>query len=154
MQFCVICAVLFLLRISRSSHRQLIGETGARNTISQTLEMLEKSSEVEGDSLTRVCAIIQYVSKADWSKDAPMPTGSRMGWCFVIDFLILGAAWHKKEARDKQNQNLDELKMDGEIDGGNYLSQFPVWSVTEFANHDPAVLDAEFHALFGAYWFP
>lgn len=99
MRFCVIYAELFLLGISRSEHQHLIDETAAHNAISQTWAMLKKSSEVEGDNLTRVCAIIEYVSRADWSKDAPMPKRSRMGWNLVVDFLILGAAWHKKEAQ-------------------------------------------------------
>jgi hypothetical protein len=154
MRFCAIYAVLFLLRISRSSHRNLIHETAAQNAISQTWAVLKKSSEVEGHSFTRVCAIIEYVSKADWSKDAPMPTRSRMRGNFVIDVLILGAARHKKEAQEKQIQNLDALEMDGGVDGGDYLSQFPEWGDADFANHDPAVLEAEFHALFGAYGFP
>ena len=48
-------------------------------------------------------------------------------------------------------QNLDELKTDGEFDSGDYLSQFSDWGDTDFANHDPAALEAEFHAFFGAY---
>ena len=47
--------------------------------------------------------------------------------------------------------------MDGEIDGidgDDYLSQFPEWVDADFASHDPAVLEAEFRALFGAYGFP
>jgi hypothetical protein len=153
MRFSVIYAVLFLLRISRSEHRHLIDETAAQNAISQTWAMLKNSSEVEGDVLTRVCAIIEYVSKADWSKDAPMPTRSRMGANFVVDVLILGTARHKKEAQEKQSQTLDELEMAGDIDAGGYLSQFPEWGDTDFANHDPALLEAEFHALFEAYRF-
>lgn len=150
MRFCVVYAVLFLLRISRSSHRHLIDETAAQNAISQTWAMLKKSSEVEGDSLTRVCAIIEYVSKADWSKDATMPTRSRVGVNFVVNVLIPGTARHKKEAQETQIQNLDELG----IDGGDYLSQFPEWGDTDFAGHDPAVLEAEFQAVFGEYCFP
>jgi hypothetical protein len=104
MWFCIIHAVLFLLRISRSSHRHLIDEATAQNAISQTWAMLKKSSEMEGDSSTRVCAIIEYVSKAEWSKDAPMLTRSRIGGNFVVDVLILGTARHKKEAQEKQIQ--------------------------------------------------
>jgi len=152
-RFCVIYAVLLLLRIFRSSHRHLIDESAAQNAISQTWAMLKKSSEVEGDILTRICAIIEFVSKADWSKDAPTPTRSRMSANFVVDVLILGAARHKKEAKEKQIQNLNEPGMDGEIDDGDYLPQFPEWVDTDFANHDQAILQAEFHALFGAYGF-
>jgi hypothetical protein len=154
MRFCVIYAVLFLLRISCSSHRHLIDEAAAQNAISQTWAMLKKSSEVEGDIFTRVCAIIEFVSKADWSKDAPMPTRSRMGVNFVIDVLILGAARHKKGAQENQVQNFDAVQLEREIDSEDYLAQFPEWGDTDFANHDPAVLEAEFHALFGACGFP
>jgi hypothetical protein len=148
LRFCVIYAVLFRLRISRTAHRQFIDETAAQNTISQTGAMLKKCSEVEGDSLTRVSAIIEYVSKVDWSKDAPMPTRSRMSGNFVIDVLIFGATRHKKQQQEAV------ITEEPEFDGTDYLSQFPELTGTDLADHDPAVLESEFNALFWEYGIP
>jgi len=70
--YCVIYAVLFLLRTFGTAQKALVDETAVWNEISQTWTLMEGLSKVKRDHMARVCIIIEYVTNcADWSGEPP-----------------------------------------------------------------------------------
>jgi hypothetical protein len=129
--YCVVYAVLFLLRIFGTAQKALIDETAVWNAISQTWTLLKGLSKVEHDHMARICTIIEYVTNcADWK-----------GEIFIADVVI--------RARQRYHAHA-ESAADGMVQAGETEeAHFPIWS--EFRFEDQDTLLAEFGDIFGSY---
>ena len=142
--YCVVYAVLFLLRIFGTAQKALMDETAVWNAISQTWTLMKGLSEVERDHMARICTIIEYVTnRADWSSEAPVPGKARslMANNFVADVVI--RARQRYHAHTESGAELPAPH--SETDEAN----FPTWP--EFGFEDQDMLLAEFGDIFGLY---
>ena len=144
--YCVVFAVLFLLRIFGTAQKALIDEAAVWNAISQTWTLMKGLSNVERDHMARICTIIEYVTNcADWSGEAPVPGKARslMANNFIADVVI--------RARQRYHAHT-ESGADGPVpDGETAEVHFPMWS--EFGFEDQDMLLAEFGNIFGSHGF-
>lgn len=88
-------AVFFLLKISSSPELQIMEPSTARNSISKAWSLLHNGSEIEHDHFSRVCAIIEYLSKT--SRDAQNGNLSLTVSSRMSANLLWDAAWRAKE---------------------------------------------------------
>jgi hypothetical protein len=142
--YCVVYAVLFLLRIFGTAQRALMDETAVWNAIGQTWTLLKGLSKVERDHMARICTIIEYVTNcADWRGEAPAPekATSLMANNFIADVVI--------RARQRYHAHAESAADRMEQAGGAEGAHIPVWSEFRFEDHD--TLLAEFGDIFGSY---
>jgi hypothetical protein len=142
--YCVVYAVLFLLRIFGTAQKALIDETAVWNAISQTWTLLKGLSKVERDHMARICTIIEYVTNcADWKGEMPAPGKARslMANNFIANVVIRVRQRYHALAESVA----DGMAQAGETEEGH----FPTWS--EFRFEDQDTLLAEFGDIFGSY---
>jgi len=142
--YCVVYAVLFLLRIFGTAQKALIDETAVWNAISQTWTLLKGLSKVERDHMARICTIIEYVTNCvDWKGEIPAPgkVRSLMANNFIADIVI--------RARQRYHAHA-ESAADGMVQAcETEETRFPNWS--EFRFEDQDTLLAEFGDIFESY---
>jgi hypothetical protein len=142
--YCVVYAVLFLLRIFGTAQKALIDETAVWNAISQTWTLLKGLSKVERDHMARICTIIEYVTNcADWKGETPAPGKARslMANNFIADVVIRARQRYHAHAESAA----DRMMQAGETEEAH----FPIWSEFRFEDQDTVL--AEFGDIFGAY---
>lgn len=142
--YCVVYAVLFLLRIFGTAQKALVDEAAVWNAISQTWTLMEGLSKVERNHMARVCTIIEYVTNcADWSGEPPVPGKARslMANNFVADVVIRARQRHHVQTESGADLPVPQ----GETDEVH----FPMWP--EFGFEDQDMLLAEFGDIFGSY---
>jgi hypothetical protein len=100
-------AVFFLLKVSSSPELQIVEPAVIRNSITQAWSFLHNGSEMEYDHFTRVCAIIEYLSKT--SRDAQKGDLSLTVQSRMSANLMWDAAWR---AKDRFSESVKESKPD------------------------------------------
>lgn len=142
--YCVVYAVLFLLRILGTTQKSLVDETAVWNAISQTWTLMKGLSKMERDHMARICTIIEYVTNCvDWSGEAPIPgkVRSLMANNFIADVVIRA----RQRYHTHTESGVEGAQLDSETEG----QRFPVWS--EFGSEDQSTLLAELGDIFGSY---
>ncbi|KAK9327201.1 hypothetical protein V1520DRAFT_62955 [Lipomyces starkeyi] len=106
---CIIYAAMFLLRLGERSQVYGLDDASIRSAISQLRGLVADNSIGHDDHLSRVCAIIDYLSKdgcAHSPRGRPLKFYSRMSSNLVFDTV-----WHAKErfnlAKGNQIPNSD-----------------------------------------------
>lgn len=113
---CIIYSAMFLLRLGERFQVYGLEEVNIRSAITQLRSLVAENSRGQDDHLSRVCAIIDYLSKDDYANSPsgrPLKFSSRMSSTLVFDTV-----WHAKErfhlARGTQLPNSDMSLLDME----------------------------------------
>lgn len=98
-------AVFFLIKLSTSPQHHFVDDITARNSISQAWNLLRGSSNTHHDHLSRVCAIIEYLSKCNETEvkhGSPVTVTSRMSANLQYDAIWRARQRFSKELRDSK----------------------------------------------------
>lgn len=92
---CIIFSVMFLLRLGERSQIYGLEEASIRSATAQLRNLIAENSTRQDDHLSRVCAIIDYLSKDDCANS---PNGHPLKFCSRMSSnLVFDTVWHAKE---------------------------------------------------------
>ncbi len=141
----LVYTALFLLRLGEYSHICGLDEAQIRLSISQLRSLFAGNSRDSDDHMSRVCAIIDYLSLSDWSEPQsrrPVMFQSRMAASLALD-----TTWHAKE-RFRQTMERSHEAFESEKRIGLVSQQLTVPSWEEMAFSDIDVLVGSWDTVF------
>lgn len=125
---CLIYAAMFLLRLGEYSQIYKFEEARIRSALATLKVLFAEQSTRNDDHMSRVCAVIEYLSKESWTdirRRRPVKFQSRMA-----SNLPLDTVWHAKErfnmGRQDQLSNNDVPMLEME----NWM--LPFWDDTSY----------------------
>ena len=145
-------AVFFLLKLLALTEHHVLDYNATRNSINQAWDLLHGNSESRHDSLSRVCAIIEYLSRNEKvlaEHSSSMIVRSRMAANLVLD-----AVWRAKgrfSQRIRDSRPLDytsaaqiEGSSSGEEPQGSHQVELDFQFISSYLEGDPSALDFSF----------
>jgi hypothetical protein len=98
-------AVFFLIKLSASPQHHFVDQITARNSISQAWNLLHGSSDTQHDHLSRICSVIEYLSKCNETEvkhGSPVTIKSRMSANLQYAAIWRARQRFSKEVRDSK----------------------------------------------------
>jgi len=131
---CLVNAVFFLLKLTGYKQHHFVDEVTVRNSINQGWDILKSCSVMENDHMSRVCAVIEYLSNGDWMQgqlqiQSSVSIKARMAANLSVDAVWRARDRFSQSVRDQHPSDYTEaaaLERSGTAQGNGFPGHF--WS--------------------------